>query len=168
VVEFGGPCRGRTYGPLIKSEVGGVAQVVDDVGNPLNFTGDSCVLYSALLVAVRFVSPQIVGFLNTYITPAKITSDPPYPIIFLIPNPTWEVIRLAHQFLDGSKLCPVHGPKIDGKEASAVGGNHMIAMIATCGFRLKLRGGTNNWQCLLRVWRGRMLVAGVRVAGNLD
>jgi hypothetical protein len=57
----------------------GVAQVNDDVGNPLTFTGDSRILYSALLVAVRFVSPQIVGFLNTYITPAKITSDPPTP-----------------------------------------------------------------------------------------
>jgi hypothetical protein len=31
----GGPCRGRTYGPLIKSESWGIAQVIDDVSNPL-------------------------------------------------------------------------------------------------------------------------------------
>jgi len=31
-------------------------------------------------------------------------------------------------------------PKIDGKDASAIDGNHMIA---TCGFRLKVRGGTH-------------------------
>jgi hypothetical protein len=31
---FGGPCRGRTYGPLIKSAFLGVAQVLDDLGNP--------------------------------------------------------------------------------------------------------------------------------------
>ena len=30
----GGPCRGRTYGPLIKSEAEGVAQVIDGLGNP--------------------------------------------------------------------------------------------------------------------------------------
>jgi hypothetical protein len=35
VEEFGGPCRGRTYGPLIKSETEGVAQVLDDMSNPL-------------------------------------------------------------------------------------------------------------------------------------
>ena len=32
---FGGPCRGRTYDPLIKSEAEGVAQVIDDMGNSL-------------------------------------------------------------------------------------------------------------------------------------
>ena len=35
VEKFGGPCRGRTYGPLIKSEAKGVAQVLDELGNPL-------------------------------------------------------------------------------------------------------------------------------------
>ncbi len=33
---FGGPCRGRTYGPLTKSESSGVAQVVEDLGNPFS------------------------------------------------------------------------------------------------------------------------------------
>jgi hypothetical protein len=32
--ENGGPCRGRTYGPLIKSAFLGVAQVLEDLGNP--------------------------------------------------------------------------------------------------------------------------------------
>ena len=32
-------------------------------------------------------------------TPAQPSSDPPYPIIFQIPHPTWDVIRLAHQCL---------------------------------------------------------------------
>ena len=29
---FGGPCRGRTYGPLIKSEAEGVAEVFEEHG----------------------------------------------------------------------------------------------------------------------------------------
>ena len=40
VEKFGGPCRGRTYGPLIKSEAEGVAQVFDDMSNPLVALGD--------------------------------------------------------------------------------------------------------------------------------
>jgi hypothetical protein len=36
--EFGGPCRGRTYGPLIKSERKGMTQVVEDLGRPLVIT----------------------------------------------------------------------------------------------------------------------------------
>ena len=35
--KFGGPCRGRTYGPLIKSESNGFAQVLEDLGNPSFF-----------------------------------------------------------------------------------------------------------------------------------
>ena len=31
----GGPCRGRTYGPLIKSERQGMTQVFEDLGHPL-------------------------------------------------------------------------------------------------------------------------------------
>ena len=37
--ESGGPCRGRTYGPLIKSEARGVAQVLDELGNPSSING---------------------------------------------------------------------------------------------------------------------------------
>ena len=32
---LGGPCRGRTYGPLIKSDRQGMSQVVEDLGHPL-------------------------------------------------------------------------------------------------------------------------------------
>ncbi len=35
VGKFGGPCRGRTYGPLIKSDRPGMTQVVEDLGHPL-------------------------------------------------------------------------------------------------------------------------------------
>ncbi len=37
VEKVGGPCRGRTYGPLIKSKANGVAQVLDGLGNPFSF-----------------------------------------------------------------------------------------------------------------------------------
>jgi hypothetical protein len=35
VVDCGGPCRGRTYGPLIKNEQEGMSQVVEYLGHPL-------------------------------------------------------------------------------------------------------------------------------------
>ena len=35
VGKFGEPCRGRTYGPLIKSDRQGMSQVVEDLGHPL-------------------------------------------------------------------------------------------------------------------------------------
>ena len=37
--KSGWPCRGRTYGPLIKSEARGVAQVLDELGNPSSLNG---------------------------------------------------------------------------------------------------------------------------------
>jgi hypothetical protein len=37
---FGGPFRGRTYGPLIKSERKGMTQVVEDLGHPLVISAD--------------------------------------------------------------------------------------------------------------------------------
>ncbi|MEO7862431.1 MAG: site-specific integrase [Nitrospirales bacterium] len=36
----GGPCWGRTYGPLIKSERQGMTQVVEDLGHPLSHLAD--------------------------------------------------------------------------------------------------------------------------------
>jgi integrase len=41
VGKFGGPCRGRTYGPLIKSERKGMTQVVEDLGHPLVIPADA-------------------------------------------------------------------------------------------------------------------------------
>ena len=38
--KSGGPCRGRTYGPLIKSERQGMTQVVEDLGHPLVIPAD--------------------------------------------------------------------------------------------------------------------------------
>ena len=40
------PCKGRTYGPLIKSELQGMTQVVECLGHPLLIAGDrrSCLL----------------------------------------------------------------------------------------------------------------------------
>jgi integrase len=39
VEKFGGPCRGRTYGPLIKSESEGTVQAFDILGSPFFFNG---------------------------------------------------------------------------------------------------------------------------------
>ena len=63
---FGGPCRGRTYGPLIKSEAEGVAQVVDSLGNPLVIACGTLSLSSlrlSLLVGLHLVLPH---FLTPY------------------------------------------------------------------------------------------------------
>jgi hypothetical protein len=40
LIVFGGPCRGRTYGPLIKSERKGMTQVFEDLGHPLVIPAD--------------------------------------------------------------------------------------------------------------------------------
>lgn len=52
MVDFGGSCRGRTYGQLIKSEARGVAQVVDDLGNPRVITMRHGVAHSSELVSI--------------------------------------------------------------------------------------------------------------------
>ena len=49
-VNLGGPCRGRTYGPLIKSEAKGAIQVLDDWAIPSSCRIRSVVGESGLLV----------------------------------------------------------------------------------------------------------------------
>ena len=69
VENIGGPCRGRTYGPLIKSEAKGIAQVFDDMGDPLAFP-----VVSSICPPSRFVPPcprstTFVRLFNTVLTP---------------------------------------------------------------------------------------------------
>ena len=69
VEEFGGPCRGRTYDPLIKSEAEGVAQVLDGLGNPLVIAIRYAVdQYSQFVSACRS-STGFVALPNTVLTP---------------------------------------------------------------------------------------------------
>ncbi len=66
--EIGGPCRGRTYGPLIKSEDKGVAQVIEDLGNPFSFPNDAG--YSIHPTLFQFVALRTdLSLSNTVITP---------------------------------------------------------------------------------------------------
>jgi hypothetical protein len=73
---FGGPCRGRTYGPLIKSEAGGFAQVIDGLGNPLLALSDSRRGYLFHLVSVHLTSTHFIASANTVLTPASIGTPP--------------------------------------------------------------------------------------------
>ena len=66
---FGGPCRGRTYSPLIKSEAEGVAQVIDDVGNSLVFTTREVLGHSSQLASICLSTAGFVALRNTVITP---------------------------------------------------------------------------------------------------
>ena len=68
---IGGPCRGRTYDPLIKSEAEGVAQVVDSLGNPLLALSNSRRAYLSHFVAVHLSSTHFVASANTVLTPAN-------------------------------------------------------------------------------------------------
>ena len=68
---FGGPCRGRTYGPLIKSEAEGVAQVVDSLGNPRSHCGAYLEGSLPLFVSLSRVLPAFAGHANTVLTPDK-------------------------------------------------------------------------------------------------
>jgi hypothetical protein len=76
VEELGGPCRGRTYGPLIKSEAEGVAQFDDDIGNTLRGPGTSRQGYLSHFVPVRLTSTPFVSSANTVLTPASIGTPP--------------------------------------------------------------------------------------------
>ena len=69
IESFGGPCRGRTYGPLIKSEAKGVAQVLDDLGNPFFQPHQERGCELLVFVPVRSISPRFAARLNTVITP---------------------------------------------------------------------------------------------------
>ena len=62
------------------------------MSNPLLLQWIHTLSYLALLVAVRLIFFQSVGILNTVITPAKFTSDPPLPHKKFISKPAWEVI----------------------------------------------------------------------------
>ena len=73
---FGGPCRGRTYGPLIKSEAEGVAQVIDSLGNPLLALSDSRRGFLSHLVSVHLTSTRFVASANTVLTPVSIGTPP--------------------------------------------------------------------------------------------
>ena len=55
--------------PLIKSEPTGVAQVVDDVGNPLVFTAREVLGHSSQLASICLSTAGFVALLNTVITP---------------------------------------------------------------------------------------------------
>ena len=66
---FGGPCRGRTYGPLIKSEAEGVAHVVDSLGNPLVIAMRYAVDQSSQFVSACRSSTGFVALPNTVLTP---------------------------------------------------------------------------------------------------
>ena len=52
--KSGGPCGGRTYGPLIKSERKGMTQVVEDLGHPLVIPADcqSCLLTLSVILTL--------------------------------------------------------------------------------------------------------------------
>ena len=65
----GGPCRDRTCGPLIKSEQQGVAQVIDDLGNPLVILADRTLGRLAHSVSLCRSPAHFVGPSNTVITP---------------------------------------------------------------------------------------------------
>jgi hypothetical protein len=67
--EIGGPCRGRTYDPLIKSEAEGVAQVLDGLGNSLLSLSNSRRAYLSHLVPVHLTSARFVASANTVLTP---------------------------------------------------------------------------------------------------
>jgi hypothetical protein len=65
VGKFDGSCRGRTYGPLTKSEARGVAQVIDDLSNPLVVTMPYAIAeYSQLASSCRS-SPGFAALPNT-------------------------------------------------------------------------------------------------------
>ena len=73
---FGGPCRGRTYGPLIKSEAEGVAQVLDGLGNSLLSLSNSRRAYLSHFVPVHLTSTRFVASANTVLTPVSIGTPP--------------------------------------------------------------------------------------------
>ena len=50
----------------------GVAQVVDDLGNPLVIPADGGVYHLPLFVALCCCSPHFAGLLNTYLTPERV------------------------------------------------------------------------------------------------
>ena len=68
--------RGRTYGPLIKSEAEGVAQVVDSLGNPLLALSDSRRGFLSHLVSVHLTLTRFVAPANTVLTPVSIGTPP--------------------------------------------------------------------------------------------
>ena len=63
------PSRGRTYGPLIKSEARGVAQVIDSLGNPLVIGMRYAVAEYSQLVSTCRYSPGFAALPNTVLTP---------------------------------------------------------------------------------------------------
>jgi hypothetical protein len=69
VKKFCGPCRGRTYGPLIKSEAEGVAQVLDGLGNPLVIAMQYAVDQYSQFVSTCRSSTGFVALPNTVLTP---------------------------------------------------------------------------------------------------
>ena len=69
VKKYGGPCRGRTYGPLIKSEAEGVAQVLDGLGNPLVIAMQYAVDQYSQFVSTCRSSTGFVALPNTVLTP---------------------------------------------------------------------------------------------------
>ncbi len=68
-MKNGGPCRDRTCGPLIKSEQRGVAQVLDDLGNPLVILADRTLGRLAHSASLCRSPARFVGLSNTVLTP---------------------------------------------------------------------------------------------------
>ena len=58
---FGGPCRGRTYGPLIKSEPQGMTQVVECLGHPRSHLADRTSFHLFHFVPIHLVPSCIVA-----------------------------------------------------------------------------------------------------------
>ena len=65
----GGPCRGRTYGPLIKSESQEIAQVVETWAIPATKARLSISTTCSYLFHFSLTSAQSTVIANTYITP---------------------------------------------------------------------------------------------------
>lgn len=67
-----GPCRGRTYSPLIKSASLGVAQVIDGLGNPLVIPMQYAVAEYSQFVSTCRSSTGFVALPNTVLTPERV------------------------------------------------------------------------------------------------
>ena len=87
---------GRTYGPLIKSEARGVAQVIDDLGNPLVIPMQYAVAEYSQFVSTCRSSTGFVALPNTVITPAPIV-HPTIPRDFKLTTDTETIESYLHE-----------------------------------------------------------------------
>ena len=100
--ESGGPCRGRTYGPLIKRSFFALWNSME--------TFQVFDVTASRLVPADLSCPAMPGhqYGHRHLTP--------YPIIRLISKTAWEAIWMAHQFLTAIK-------KLDNLEGMVISGS---------------------------------------------